>query len=540
MSAYIKPTDGTSYKQVVFDPHDFTYCESDNVAFIDGDGSPSFPNLALQKISAWEKRNGVKNITLIKLKHRRIRGVLQIDKDSLDELYEIKNFDRVYASFIFTRSKEIAVQLSSIGIKNLFVGGTGVDQYFDLEPNDKRAKPKIITQLHYDVENMYPDHNLYESENADINTAFWSNPENFNFVKKYTNAISNYLVKPKDGIWGESSTYMYSNTDIVKVFDKAWNELGYEDGKSYRGSTRGNGYSSKGCPRKCTFCVVPVIQGDIQPMGYGLLGVINWILPKGFYPTMDEIVELYKASRLYMRPHLFFNEDKKVTRISPFLTISDNNFPADPTCIEKMDYMILNDIAVNLNQGMDARLLTSKERIDKCGTRYPSGDEICERLSKLYFINFTGTSRQMHFSWDYIGVGRIVVEGLTKLVKQYGLRYSNFTVYCLSGFNTTFEEDYKRIMTLKKLRVDPYMMLFRNVDGSEGTKMDGSQQDWRLKHLARWTNNKILFRATPFEKYDLYLKDLQRRMRGNVSYEVDRMASLDCFDWLTQEYVKFA
>jgi hypothetical protein len=83
-------------------------------------------------------------------------------------------------------------------------------------------------------------------------------------------------------------------------------------------------------------------------------------------------------------------------------------------------------------------------------------------------------------------------------------------------------------------------MLFRNVDGSEGTKFDGTPQDWRMKHLARWTNNKILFKAAPFEEYDYYLKELEERSKGCFDEEVDKMIRLDVFDWLTTEYTNHA
>jgi hypothetical protein len=556
----VKPSDDKVYKKVVFDPHQFTYNPDDKVVIIDGDGSPNFPNLALQKISAWEKRNGVKNVKIIKLNDKRKKGYISIHPDSIDELYEIKDYDRIYASFIFTRNKTMAKQIvgemtklekiiddkgkkkvlkTNFRLSNIVIGGTGVDEYYEMQEGDFRARPKYITQLHFDIENMYPDHTIYESESADLNKV----------PKKSKNRLKQYGIIPIEGTWGETSKPVTFVGDIVKKFNEALNSYGIEYGNTYRGSTRGNGYSSKGCSRKCTFCVVPVIQGDIDPMHYGLLGVINWILPRNFFPNMDEIVELYKSNLLQMRPHVFWEakEDKvtkdvsyKVSRISSFLTISDNNFPADPTCIEKMDYMITNDIAVNLNQGMDARLLTAKERIDKKGIRYPSGTEICEKLSKLFFINFHGTYQQMHFSWDYIGVGRIVIEGISRLVNEYGLKFNNFTVYCLSGFNTTFEEDYMRIMTLKKLKVDPYMMLFRNVDGSEGTKFDGTPQDWRMKHLVRWTNNKILFKATPFEKYDRYMKEALERDSGSYDEEIDNVSRLECFDWLATDYINFA
>jgi hypothetical protein len=529
---------GTDHFEVLFDPSKITYRDTDRVAIIDGDSSDHFPNLALQKISAWERRNGVKNVEFIKLKHQRRKGVLGLHPDSLAAVDRIKDYDRVYASFIFTRSRPVADLLQQL-VPHAVIGGTGTDDYYEMEEGDRRARPKRITQLPFAVENMYPDHALYESEHADSNVRFWSDPDAFYLPKKYRKFIDDYAITPVDGLWGETGTTAYT-PKVVEKFDLAADLNGFEDPGEYRGSTRGNGYSSKGCVRKCTFCVVPVIQGAIQPQHYGLLGVINWVLPIGFYPTMDEIVALYKAKRLKIRPHLFWDAHEKIKRIAPFLTISDNNFPADPTCIEKMDYMIANGIVVNMNQGMDARLLTSKERIDKSGVRFPSGDEICERISKLQFSNFNGTRKQLHFAWDFLSVGRLVIKGLTKLVEEYGLKYSHFTVYCLSGFDTEFTDDYQRVLTLKQLGIDPYIMLFRNVDGSEGTKFNGDPQDWRMKHLARWTNNKILFRSTPFERYDNYVKELKGRELGNFTVEQDKVAQLECFDWLTQDYINHA
>lgn len=530
-----------NYFQVVFNPNEFTYKPTDNVVLIDGDGSENFPNLSLQKISAWEKRNGVQHIELIKLRHQRKKGKLGLHQESLDEIKRIKNYNRIYASFIFTRSKPV-IQLLKELLPNVYVGGTGSDEYYEMQEGDLRSQPKRISQLHPLIENMYPDHELYESEHADLNVRFWSSPDEFKYVKKYKEYIDNYLITPVDGIWGGvTSESNNTDKDIINKFNNKLINNGYKDGAEYRGSTRGNGYSSKGCPRKCTFCVVPVIQGDLKPQHYGLLGVINWVLPKDYYPNMDEIVTLYKNNKLKMRPHLFWdNKGEKVNRISAFLTISDNNFPADPTCLEKMDYLIENDIAVNLNQGMDARLLTVKSRIDKQGIRHPSGDEICEKLSKLSFMNYKGTAKQMHFSWDFLSVGRIVIDGISKLVNEYGLRYSNFCIYCLSGFNTTFEEDLQRVMTLRKLGADPYVMLFRNVDGSEGTKFDGSPQDWRMKHLSRWVNNKIIWRKTTFENYENYVKELKKRNKGNWNDEHEQMAKIECFDWLTEDYINHA
>ncbi len=124
---------------------------SDRVAIIDGDGSEGFPCTSLMKLSAYEKRHRVKEVRFIKLKHERIEGKLQLKQESLKQLYEIKDYDRVYASFIFTRYKPVIEQLrgemrislsqhyedetgllsypliydEKFRIHNLFLGGTG-------------------------------------------------------------------------------------------------------------------------------------------------------------------------------------------------------------------------------------------------------------------------------------------------------------------------------------------------------------------------------------------------------------------------------
>jgi hypothetical protein len=546
---------------------------TDRVVVIDGDGSNGVDNLALMKISAYEKRHGVQNVRLIKLKHQRKDRVLGLTDETLKELYEVRNYDRIYCSFIFTRSKSLVEKVRRI-LPNAYFGGTGTDEYHPKVEGEQRAQAKAITQLPKEIDEMYPDYELYISQEAEANIAFWSNPDDYKVPKKdmmkIRNSPNGYGIVPVklEGNNGGSDMSIIPNSQTVELFD-ALAEANGLNTIDYKGNSRGIGKSALGCFRLCTFCVVPVLEGPLTPLYYGLLGVINWVLPNGMYPTMKEIVELYVAGRLLMRPHVFRTKKGKIKRISPFLTISDNNFPADPTCLEKMDFMIANDISVNLNQGADARLLTAKKRVDKDGTVHPSGDEICERLSKLQISNFKGTSKQIHFSWDFLAVERLVMAGLHKLVNQYGFSYRNFTIYCLSGFNTSFEQDLERVMKLRALRADPFVMLFRNVDGSEGTNGEGVPHDWKLKHLARWTNNKFLFRASEWEEYEPYLKEKQereelserRKQTGKMLFEgqltifdfEDLMEAeaeafnleeydkqLDLFDWLTETYVLHA
>ncbi|GED32124.1 hypothetical protein P9G84_02575 [Brevibacillus centrosporus] len=555
-STFKQSTGKETFFEPVFSVKDITFKSTDKVCIIDGDGSKGVDNLALMKISAFEKRMGVQHVKLIKLKHKRNRktGDIVLDSSSLDALKSITTYERVYASFIFTRSKPLIQQLLDT-VPHAIIGGTGADEYFPMLESEHRAKPKRITQLPVEVENMYPDFGLYESPEADLNIHFWTHRELYSVPKKIQNSIKEYGILPKRGGDNTGGAVIPAvGSQTIATFDRYERKYGLADGRVWRGGTRGSGYSSKGCHRMCSFCVVPVIQGKLSPQFYGLLGVINWVLPIGYYPTFHEITELFAAGKLRMRPHIFRNRKMEVKRISAFLTISDNNFPADHTCLEKFDFMIENDIAVNLNQGMDARLLTAKSRDTEDGIKLPSGEELCERLSKLHFTNFNGTARQLHFSWDYYSVGNLVLKGLHKLVNEYGLRYSNFMLYCLSGYNTTFEEDTKRIEILRSFGIDPFIMLFRNIDGSEGTMYDGSKQDWRLKHLTRWVNNKILYKATEFEKYKPYLNELNKRNQNELQkYEqlsifefltenvsAEHWEQLELFDWLEEIYIEVA
>jgi hypothetical protein len=151
----------------------------------------------------------------------------------------------------------------------------------------------------------------------------------------------------------------------------------------------------------------------------------------------------------------------------------------------------------------------------------------------------------------FYGAKKAVLDGINKLVNEYGLSYRNFTVYCLSGFDSSFLKDYDRVMVLRELRIDPFIMLFRNTDGSEGTMGNGEPQDWRLKHLTRWVNKRMLFRKVLFEDYEPYVKELKAREEAARYQQLSLFSFLDdeqtekddqmtLFDWLEQEYINVA
>jgi hypothetical protein len=87
-----------------------------------------------------------------------------------------------------------------------------------------------------------------------------------------------------------------------------------------------------------------------------------------------------------------------------------------------------------------------------------------------------------------------VLKGLN-LWCEHGKKSSHWafgTVYVLTNFNTTMEENLHRVYTLRGIGYDPYIMIYDKPHAPRDVKM-----------LARWCNNKIIFKSTKrFEDYD--------------------------------------
>ena len=76
------------------------------------------------------------------------------------------------------------------------------------------------------------------------------------------------------------------------------------------------GFTSRGCIRNCGFCVVPKKEGEIRDNA----------------PITE-----------------FLAHDK--------VMLLDNNFLASPRCKNNLDFLIINDLKVNFNQGLDLSLI---------------------------------------------------------------------------------------------------------------------------------------------------------------------------------------
>ncbi len=123
------------------------------------------------------------------------------------------------------------------------------------------------------------------------------------------------------------------------------------------------GFTSRGCIRDCYFCIVPEKEGIYQR---------------------------------HQHPSEFVRHDK--------VKLLDNNWYADPEWFfETSDWLIDNEVAVDVTQGMDIRLLTP---------------DIAEQLKRLKWWS------TIHFSYDSEDYTKDVLDGINVL-KSVGIDTKN-------------------------------------------------------------------------------------------------------------------
>ena len=193
------------------------------------------------------------------------------------------------------------------------------------------------------------------------------------------------------------------------------------------------GFLSRGCPRGCKFCIVSRKGGR----------------------RSVKVADLSE----------FWNGQKNIKLLDP-------NLLACPKHIDLLSQLAYSGAQVDFTQGLDARLLSA------------------ENISLLNLIRI----KEIHFAWDYIRESDAVLRGL-RLYAEIGRknRHGEYgTVYVLTNFNTTMEQNIFRIYTLRDMGYTPYVMIY-----------DKPNAPREIRLLQRWCNNKLIFRREPdFMRYD--------------------------------------
>ena len=192
------------------------------------------------------------------------------------------------------------------------------------------------------------------------------------------------------------------------------------------------GFLSRGCPRGCHFCIVAGKEGR----------------------RSVKVADLSE----------WWNGQKNIVLMDP-------NLLACPDHMDLLDQLINSKAWVDVNQGFDCRLLTM------------------ENISAINHLKL----KNIHFAWDYMKEEKHVLRGLGLYAKLATRKVSGAfgTVYCLTNYDTTMEENLYRIYTLRDMGYDPYVMIY-----------DKPNAPKEIKRLQRWCNNRFIFKSCQsFEDY---------------------------------------
>jgi len=160
------------------------------------------------------------------------------------------------------------------------------------------------------------------------------------------------------------------------------------------------GFTSRGCCRRCPFCIVPEKEGE----------------PKAW-------ASIYE----------FWRGQEKVVLLDP-------NLLAAPNWRQTLEDLIREGVEVDFNQGLDIRLVT---------------EEAARLLRKVRY------GRYLRFAWDLMQTEAQVRRGLETL-RRAGIPPSRCMFYMLIGFNTTYEEDLYRVRVLRGMGADVFVMAYRS------------------------------------------------------------------------------
>lgn len=184
------------------------------------------------------------------------------------------------------------------------------------------------------------------------------------------------------------------------------------------------GYITRGCIRKCSWCVVPKKEGTIRA-----------------YRTWQEI----------KRPD------------SRDLVLMDNNILACDFGISQLESMIGQNVRIDCNQGLDARLISN---------------EVARILAKIKWI------RHIRMSCDTDQMLPVVLDAVEKLKKE-GVKPYRVFVYLLVQDVMSAE---RRAMALRNAGVDVFAQPYRDFESC--TEPTDEQ-----KRFARWVNRKQIFKT---------------------------------------------
>lgn len=186
-------------------------------------------------------------------------------------------------------------------------------------------------------------------------------------------------------------------------------EACFPDYSLYKHQHYAVGFLTRGCPKRCAFCVVPVKEGPVKK---------NSSAFSDFVPAGQQNVMLL-----------------------------DDNLLGFSEVESLLVEMARRHYAVNFSQTLDIAYLTPR---------------VYELLLKVNYQNARFTRKRIYFSCNHPGTNRQFAVR-KDMLKRFGI--DSVCVVCIYGFDTSLSQDYQRWMMLRRLRLVPFFQEYWPIPG---------------------------------------------------------------------------